>query len=449
MALATATPAPAQSRPDSPPAVAPPIAPSPLDELGHGPSDVNAPKTSADPHAARGNIAHEIPSVMSPADVRIYAQRMRLSDAQQQAIVASYRAYCDHVERLYAEHHAALVELNIAAGEHRGHDVEFLNLFTPMRQRENQYLKQLTDAEEKFFAGLLPILAEEQWPLHEAARLHRARNRCYWGYVRLSEAGIDLTKLVDDAQRDEDTLRDLEPLLLEYERAITPIWLMNDEISRGVALDLIRLSVSRFSWDGTGPRPPPPTPQDIEEGRQRQAESRKLREEPVRLQQRLAEINWQYLPRVLELLPEVPRERVRQEFLRRAHPRIYPDPCDPIALYEQAEALLPADSELRPALKSMWDSYRQAYMAQTQKMIDHFRKWNENTALSSAADFENVRIVREARFERWAISERFVNQIIPLLPAEAQQAMDKSAQGFRQSLADQRSREANPRIANP
>lgn len=421
----------------------------PLADLPAPPAQICAARLEDRAAESAARIATRAAEVMTPQAVRAYARRMRLSEAQKSHLAALYLAYRAGVETLYAQHGPRISELAVAGAANSNYDFEFVKTFAELREREQAYERDLIRLEDRLFADLMPTLAEEQWPLLDAVKLLRTRDRCSALDIEIYEARIDLTAIIEKAMLDDDTLRDLEPLLLEYERAITPLWLDIHEQADKNEVENSRLTAMRMFRDDGSRIEPPVSDADRARGEAARIERQRINAASIPKQDRLTDINKRFLPRVLDLIPEPGRTRVQADFLSRAHSRVYPDRNDPKPLLDAALEGLPADAEARLLIQAAWDRYRSEYDALTASMVEGVRRWNRHMALTNTQDFEPVRAVREARFKRWEASEKFVDQMLALLPPESASTLQKQVENYRQRLNSEREREKDPHMANP
>jgi len=293
-------------------------------------------------------------------------------------------------------------------------------------------MKEMFAREDAMFQELAPILTEQQMPQLSRVQMHRQRSRCMrWSVI--PGARIDLTALVEKTKLPEEVIEALEPTLHEYETAVTPVMVKIQRVEDRQMLDGARLEVELdFEADGTKVDPQAPGFKERFGAWQEQRE--KLLRNSARLQKQVAEINRQFGPRLLELIPEPRRKPVETEYLYLAHPFFCPDHCDPKPLFDAIMQSKGLDPKLREVFQATWDTYRESYDLLTHEMIEATDRSDEQMARTLTGFSGSSLPEWKLRAQRWDKSMELVDTVVGQLPPELQASMKPQVTAYKQRV---------------
>ena len=404
-----------------------------------------------DPRASKPRVALLVSKPIEPDELRNYGLILHLSEEQRQAARDAYLAYRSRADPLNETYHDQIATLSLEAADFEAHpyDWEWLRLMTELRETEAKYQRDLVEQDQAFLNSLQVVLSDPQKERLERVTLRRSRTRCQPFQINVTPGYIDLVSLVEKHVKDPDVLGDLHPVLLEYERLITPLYLHIDEGKRRTGMAEIRgMVASQYSDDGKT-RLEPGSP----EANAKSAENYKKRlamlGETIPQQERLAEINQQYVEKIKAIIPADMLAPLWAEYLRQSFPYIHPDPCDPTRLMQDMLAVQGLDADLRTLMQARFDAWRKAYDAITHEMEEHYIAYNGILARTFTAEGVHTPAIRKLRFDRWACSEEALKSLKAMLPGNVKAPFDRQVEYFQKRLTDERVREANPGRGNP
>ena len=423
----------------------------PLDDLQPIPYQVGSVTDQSDPRWNKTRIGLTVAKVLEPDELRNYALTLHLSAAQRASVREAYLVYRAKIDKLNAEYQEPMASLSTEAAEAQdNYDLAFLRLLTELRALESKYQRDLVAYDKALLTDMQAVLSEPQQPLFERVALRRARKRCTPYTIHISQGHIDFVELVEKYVTDIDVRGDLDPLLREYERLITPLYLQIDESARGIGLDDTReLVMSKYAADGKTPLAPGSPEAKASSQAYFQERRPEILGRTIPQQERLAGINRQYIEKLKAAIPADQFAPLWAEYLRLSFPYIHPDRCEPT---EEMQSMLDAkglDPDLRTMMQARMEAWRAAYDAMTRDMEEHYIAYNKYFARHFSSEREHTPIIRKLRLDRMSLSEEAVKSLHAMMPVELKTKFDKSVSLFQQRMANYRQEETNPRRGNP
>jgi hypothetical protein len=221
---------------------------------------------------------------------------------------------------------------------------------------------KMVAAENTFFSELESFLAESQRPQMARVRMHRTRDRSPQFENYIHESTIDIAALVELQNLDPQSTAIVDPLLLEYERAITPWFAERDRIIREhlVAANdafvgaIVAADGRQLDFNNPG---------DKARFQANRDERARILAEVAAAQKKIARANRDWLPRIMPFLPSDTARNVKAAYDTIAWRYVYPDTTDPNDLLETMLSSSGLDPELRMILESRISQYRSNYEA--------------------------------------------------------------------------------------
>lgn len=422
-----------------------------LDGLPAIPPPIGSPTDQKDPRWGKPRVAALVAKIIEPDELRNYALVLHLSEAQRAAFREAYLAYRQRMDQLNTKHFEPVATLAVEAADTQAHpyDWEYLRLLTELREAEARYQRDLIEEDQAFMNAVQLMLAEPQKVNFERVKLRRDRKRCQPYMINISPGYIDLVDLVQQHITDEDVLGDLDPLLLEYERLITPQYLKIDKAKRRTALtDTRDMVAAKYADDGKTLLEPgsPEAVARATENRQRRIASLA---ETIPQQERLADINRQFIERLKSIIPAEQFSPLWKDYLRQAFPYIHPDKCDPTDLMQRMITAKGLDPGIRDLMQARCDSWRKTYDTMTRQMEDHYIQYSVAFARTFSSEHEHTPAIRKLRLDRWTASDEALKAMYAMLPEDLRAAFDKPLKQYQKRLADEFERETNPQRGNP
>jgi hypothetical protein len=377
---------------------------------------------------------------LTDADLELYSRWLGLSEAQcafSRLIYEHYRSDCDALIRRslpeilqYAEDVASAQK----AANYDDQAVLVTGLFFEAQKQLEQGLQRL---DAKLLNELVPVLNETQLGEMPRINMHRQRARSVqWDRAILS-ARIDLADLVRSLALPEHVLNAADPLLLEYEAALTSLVVQLDRNRYDRAMKLVRIT-NEFQAG----RIPDMLP-SIEQ----------ILAAPSALQRRIAALNRDYVDRLVQELPEQYADAVQKSFYQMAYPKVFPDLTDPAGLFEEMMRSDLIGEDLHNELQQKWIAYRAVYDSLCHSMMRYFDEWQEHFARTrtlATKKYEPYQIrMRSLRGERWDRNLRFTNDIELLFTPNLQAEFRAKFAQYRQKLQGFRDRGENDSYPGP
>ncbi|MCH8316085.1 MAG: hypothetical protein IIA64_08940, partial [Planctomycetes bacterium] len=258
-----------------------------------------------------------------------------------------------------------------------------------------QRLVALQEADDRFFDDVAIMAADDrQSKLVQRLRLLRRRavhhevTRAYPPFQNDSRGGLDLVRLVYDAELDESALVALEPILDSYESEAAPVFQERLELAK--AVDRIRQAAERA------------TESQASSGviaalkdKQRQQTQRFFAN-----RRRLTSINEDHLDRILTQLPTQSAVPLRFTYYQQAYPQIFRDSRE---IEESIASILRfpnlADAQ-RNQIVAISQNFRSRFMEISDKGIALQREQEDESSRSSFGMPSRAMLERELQRER-------------------------------------------------
>jgi hypothetical protein len=282
-------------------------------------------------------------------------------------------------------------------------------------------IPQIDELDERYLNEIQAILSEEQLANLLRVRMMRDRARSGNGLLRreVGLARIDLSQVIDQLPLQEAAAQ-INPILLEYELAITPVWRKYDEgVLDAAWKSQSSIVAARYAPDGT---PYEGTEKErLARGLASIDERRACLAEQVSLQKRLIQINKTYLRRLTESLGPQVGAQLRDLIYAGAYSIVgFPDPVDPSPICERIIQSKDLPEDFRVAINEIFLSYRKDYDRIMADMISD----TDETYLSIAATHtgESVQSYNERmqflRKKRFLIEQQLVERLLRIIPPE-------------------------------
>ncbi len=286
---------------------------------------------------------------------------------------------------------------------------------------QEQIRAALELVDEDLFAKLEAVLAEPQRASIDRVRTRRSRACTDPDHREILPANIDLWALVHQLKVTPTDPHELDRVLAEYEREVTPLVIELDTLFRQKGADLLWYLVwQRFDDDDT----------PLERGSQRRlARSqefgllrRGVLADSCRLQLAIVDVNRKYLTMLVDPLVDANAQRtLHSRFLELSYPHVFPDHDDATSIYGALVASDDVPDELKLACQQKWDEYRRHVDAVNEEMCRHFDRAMEDLArYQGIVDHVAARNqLRKLRSQRMELHERFLSFLRGILPEES------------------------------
>jgi hypothetical protein len=383
----------------------------------------------------RSSYGFFVPAPISRQDVDRYGAILVLSDAQRAYVGHLFGSYLDRCDALRKKWVPLLIEA-ASPLDQRAQTRDFSLTLTYAAQyegvceQETAFAAAIEREDDSFLGQISAVLADVQLPAMDRVRLHRQRSRAVTYYFRLAKARMDLSRLVERYGFPEEILRNLEPVMCEYEQAVTPEFVKASNRYRDSRAKCTRLSLRQELDDNGQPRDLT-NPIVIDQIRAFRQQKLALLHSRTDAEMQIARVNDQFLPKFLEQMPLKLSKEFRLVYLSTAYRRVYPDKSDPQELYEGLLADRHVDDNICNMLAEQWQAYRRQYENLCARMRDSADEWAAQFArFNSNEGWEEYESRMEflAR-ERISKNEQFVKSIIELLPppirARHQETIDR------------------------
>ncbi len=393
------------------------------------------------PFVAHAKRLPRIPTHIAVSDVDRCAIILDLSLAQKKYLEAIHKQYLEQCEQIEQRLGPAFIAAAETVDQLCRPPVRYPDFndaqFAMWRVEEN--LRAALEKEDKHLISELSlVLSEFQKTLLPRVEMRRQRQVC-WKYTlhnRISRARLDLSQALEAGRISESVLAQLEPLLWEYEQAVTPLFVAldneNKEFRQKYAAICQNQAVDSNGqpWDLSKPEVAQQVNQMVAE------ELANLLRKPFDLQRQIASLNDEYLIKLMGKMPEAKADGLQQAYSSAAYRRVFPDPTDPKRLYEAIMSTEQITDELRIALTSQWSAYRMSYDALCKLMCQSTDRWQEfgaRTGLDQGWQEHNTQMAKWTE-ERIDKNEGFVKHFCDSLPPEAMVDQKRLINDWKDSL---------------
>jgi hypothetical protein len=157
-----------------------------------------------------------------------------------------------------------------------------------------------------------------------------------------------------------------------------------------------------------------------------------------RSQSRIADINDEHLPRLVEHMSAAEGQRLTNYYKAQAYPRVYPDPIDPEPVYRRVRDADPIEDEFGALLDAIWQRHRMDYARVCAALENESKGWQEQAAFTGsrngapAHEEELVRLLRE----RASLSNSFLEELWRTLPPNSVPEQEQVAAQWRTKIAE-------------
>lgn len=306
------------------------------------------------------------------------------------------------------EQSAATAALDATSPEH---SVAFASLLAEAAQIDDS----LGQYDNAFLDSLTPVLADEQ-----LQRLERARALRYRGAVRVDRewhpgCDVDLTEsYLELLLRDSEKPRTVEPavdaVLAAYEATLTGLTtqlrkaVVEAEIARSAALaHAASVDQDSAAWKGVLGR------------RRTQAV------EAIRLAKQIHDLNVSTLQSLQQTLSAPEVQQLKDLFLARSYPVVYPHATGVQDFVEQLLAGEALDPEAHALMELMASTLQADVGSANEKMVQRYLRWRRDRAETGGFAHDSYREYREDMLvflgQRNAAMKRTLNVLAPVLPS--------------------------------
>jgi len=395
-------------------------------------SQTTAPTTGGDatieaqahsPSNSFDGIHVRLPRPITRAIFDRYCEILGLSDAQRVYADICYERYQERLGQVQTTWagplRTAWEPLHNSGPSLAGLEVAYL---------ETMRIRDLVDdelklADERLLAELESILSESQQPQLRRVRMHRARDSSPLLENEIYESTIDLSALVERMNLEEAEFAEVDPGLWEYEQRITPLFVRRDEQFRDL---LVRANQAYFRMmvDEQGHPLDNKNPMHREQRRSAFKARSEALSQMADLQQSIARVNREFLPKVLAKLPNSAARSIEETYRVIAWDRVYPDKTDPERLYEELLKSIAANEDLKAAVQQIWSQYRKQYQdvcAEAQLLNEGIETQIASTGLTDGVT-ERRSVIAELMWKRIELNNRVIESIVSILPAEMAEA---------------------------
>lgn len=375
-------------------------------------------------------------SAISDVEIDRYKAILRLSPAQSIAVDSLWEKYLDQWKRADEAGLPAVIQLSQDAGRLHsqfGYQPQVIVEFERLDEAEFQLAQSHEQVDSELFSEIEKILTPDQLQRMARVRAHRERSMTRPLLFEVFAARIDISRLVETAGLSEESFDAVDPVLVEYEKVVTPLFtrLRKSNLERSQKTNRI-ISIMAFDEEGN-PRDLD-SPDQANRAKAATDEIERLQDRYAELQMQISAANRRFLPMVVSALPQQVGEDVTFRFRVAAYPKVYPDSLDPEPLYRALLDGESLDGRHRTIVEAIWTPYRQSYTSICQKMEDGSDKWQDHFVRTRNGNgFEEFRTqMRRFRDDRWLQSAQFVQQVLTLLPPEQLGQVGRGLREYRQ-----------------
>jgi hypothetical protein len=364
-----------------------------------------------------------LPATITLRDIDRYAAILELSPAQRGVLELIHQRYLETVTTLVRERMQGLDAANAFACtvlDSGGLSNAFVTAINSFYDEQDDVEKLIDVAERTMFDELQTFLAEAQGDALIRVLNHRQRQRCTSMAYRIKRASwVDLSSYVEDAVTDDEVLDRLDPLLREYETALTPLTTGLEREMRMQDRSLLELLVWMQRDDSDQPLPLEARVKREQVGLGKQMA---ILAPGVRLQDSIVQLNTQTLPQLLEQLPPDRARIIHDRYVHTVYPQIYPDHYEfgahICALAAESNELNDAQ---RTAVTQVCTSYTSSYAAlcaEMERACDQWRDFYATTRFSMDRYEPYQARMRKLRQQRLELGQNLLKQVRSLAPAE-------------------------------
>jgi len=360
----------------------------------------------------------EIPSPMSRQEIDRHRDILSLSAEQcvlQDKLFDQYQSQCDQLERDYRD--IFRDQATLVSSQPRGpvHARDYAEL----RITEEQFIATLIRHEEDLFNKLAAGLSDNQLPELPRVREHRARNRCMTGRREIAKERADLASLVEQGFP-PDTLADVDELLVDYEKVVTPAFL-ETELACRTAEPLLVSNAAKMLFHDDGTQRSGSDPAFQEESRQLASQYKQILATRLAPMKEVCRINDEYLPKLVQALPKTDADRLRALYLAKCYPQVYPDSLYPEPIHQRFLELPDISEDVVTAAQELWSSYQRNYDRLNTIMREEFdrRQLQMAATWSLNGRKKHEELISSSLLDRVEASELFVKQLLDLVPTSA------------------------------
>jgi len=404
---------------------------------------VSEQPNGASPSAPTTTFVTPLAKPISPADIQRYGQILNLSDPQRAFLDTMYARYIEQAEHWKQNRVSAVRDMaQITANEMNrntgpsgaGCSPYGVSLYAEFIKMVLKIERELESADSELFDQLSTVLARAQLESLPRVQWHRQRARCNH-FQTMRAARLDLSQMVEEMQLPDDAMDSMRTVMSEYEAAITPLMTRYDQDSMKNGVESYQ-ALADLDYSPSGEFLEDNTPAAKIRGDIYLQRMSALAAGPARLERRVCDINRQFLPRYLEVLPEPRRGDFRERFQMSAYPKVYPDLGDPTPLIREIIRSEHLQEQDRALLEAVLTSFTDSYELVNTKMVTEYESWCEHIAATGNnvgyVDYrQNMRDLRAKRFDR---ARGFVKQLKDLLPIDQYKAENSMLDDFLATL---------------
>jgi len=363
----------------------------------------------------------QLPTPIDASDIGRYSTLLGLDAELTQLFRSFHLEYTESWKSIERERMPRLVEISRrAAGvfvSQGDASVEAATLHEAFFIQQQNLNKQLLELEDGLLARIGEYLHEHQWAVLDRIKSERIRTRCPRASIEVRAARIDLAALVAGNDLPKETLLNVDPVLIEYEALATPLFAILAEEAWELPIKLMYIDAYRMRDDNNVPvdaRSP--------EGKARNmvgyAQQRLLLKKGGEKQLRLAKLNRQFLPRILELMSAEHRLTLQVQFRITAYKTIYNDARHPKPWHDELLKNPDIEPDVREAIDAIWRTYELQYEAVSDRMVVAFDDWKAQTAgVGTSIGYSEYRDqMLRLRAQRWKLQFALLDRWEPLLP---------------------------------
>ncbi|HWB19836.1 MAG TPA: hypothetical protein VG711_06020, partial [Phycisphaerales bacterium] len=299
-------------------------------------------------------------------------------------------------------------------------DLSSVAAFKSYFEEEEKLHQEIVDLDFDFIGKMESILADVQKEKMWRVAADRQRREAKYKYIGLRSIVIDFSEVVqDDLGLTEDELSRVDPVLAEYERETTPLRIKIGQSIRNIRDKEYELLVATVVAPD-GHILDAKNESDLELSRAAQRNREGLLTHHAELQLPLEKIQDVYASKIAEALSSVKAKEFTSRYRAIAWPAVYPDMSDPEGLYEAMMADENLAADIRTALKSQWEIYRENYehicngMRKCQSQ--HMFIFASTTRQSDMAQYAQAMI--EFRTKRYEVNLKIVKDMKYLIPQD-------------------------------
>lgn len=385
------------------------------------------------------SMAMTLPGAVSDLDLMRYGEYLDLSPAQRLFLADAHKRYRAAVSSILKTRLPELDALNAEACRflfRDGFTHAMVAATAAFHDKETAVEKQLTQADAVLFDELKTALSERQSEQMPRVINHRLRARCGALTLRpIFASRIDLAAWLEEVVDDREVLARLDPVLLEYEKQLTPMTVRLEEKIRSQEQSLLEMLLweQRDEDDAFLP-----VKEQISRSTADWPRRLELLEEAAVLEHAIADLNAKTLPVLLEQLPPQRAAAMRERYSDAAFPvvyRVYNE--NALELCDRVLASPAHDKAQHDALLPLCETYRSSYQAACAEMERRSDQWQDHYARTRASmdKYEPYRVaMRALRDKRWEMTLALIGQIESIVPRDAAPAIADAARDLRQRI---------------